>query len=257
MPTTSAGESRSESGVKSTMSANRIDAAANWSAIVDVSALSFSAMERGRMLSSRVSARSCSTCSAASASSRWRTNSTSSPNTTAPPIATLRAIIMRREPRGQGRPADELAHGPRDDEHRHERDEPADARGGALEHQGSERRQDAPQADGARRDEAAHERHRDRRREQDVQQLDPEQPLHVAGAREHRDRHDRDQRVQPGDEARPDAEGEVDGAPDQRDRQDQEADEDEQRLAQPDLVVVQPDRPRSSRRDRPTPGRTG
>ena len=34
MPTTSAGCRRSESGVKSTTSANRIDAAANWSAIV-------------------------------------------------------------------------------------------------------------------------------------------------------------------------------------------------------------------------------
>ena len=35
-----------------------------------------------------------------------------------------------------------------------------------------------------------------------------------------------------------DAEREIDGAPDQRDRQDQEADQDEQGLAQPDLVAV-------------------
>ena len=34
MPTTSAGCRRSDSGVKSTTSANRIEAAANWSAIV-------------------------------------------------------------------------------------------------------------------------------------------------------------------------------------------------------------------------------
>ena len=66
MPTTSAGCRRFESGVKSTTSANRIDAEANWSAIVPVSALSLSAIERGRMFRSRLSARSCSTRSAAS-----------------------------------------------------------------------------------------------------------------------------------------------------------------------------------------------
>ena len=44
--------------------------------------------------------------------------------------------------------------------------------------------------------------------------------------------------IQPGDEARRDAEGEVDRAPDERDREDQEADEDEQRLAQPEVFVV-------------------
>ena len=44
------------SGVKSTTSANRIDAAPNWSAIVCGSAFSRSAIERGRMFSSRFSA---------------------------------------------------------------------------------------------------------------------------------------------------------------------------------------------------------
>ena len=87
-------------------------------------------------------------------------------------------------------------------------------------------------------DEATHERHRDRRREQDVEQLDPQEPLGVAGSGEDRDRRDRDEEVQPGDEARHGAEGEVDRAPDERDREDQDADEDEERLAQPDLVVV-------------------
>ena len=65
---------RSASRVKSTTSANRIEAAANWSAIVPGSAFSRSAMEWGRMLSNRFSARSCSTRSAASASSRCLTN---------------------------------------------------------------------------------------------------------------------------------------------------------------------------------------
>ena len=49
---------------------------------------------------------------------------------------------------------------------------------------------------------------------------------------------DRDDEVQPGDEARLSAEGEVDRAPDERDREDQDADEDEERLAEPDIVVV-------------------
>ena len=59
------------------------------------------------MLSSSVSARSCSTRSAASASSRWRTNCTSRPNTTAPPTVMLRAIISggNHEGRGGPRPA--------------------------------------------------------------------------------------------------------------------------------------------------------
>ena len=127
---------------------------------------------------------------------------------------------------------------PGDEEQRDEGDEPAHAGARAVEHEGPERGQDAPQADGARADEAADERHRDRRREQDVEQLDPEEPLRVAGAREGRDRPDRDDQVQPGDEARHGAEGEVDRAPDERDREDQDADEDEQRLAQPGVVIV-------------------
>ena len=127
---------------------------------------------------------------------------------------------------------------PGDEEHDDERDEPAHPGARAVEHEGPERGEDAPQPDGARGDEAAHERHRDRRREKDVEQLDPEQPLRVAGAGEGRDRHDRDDQVQPGDEAGRGAEGEVDRAPDERDREDQDADEDEQRLAQPRLVVV-------------------
>ena len=140
---------------------------------------------------------------------------------------------------GKRRPAaDQLAYGPGDEEHRDEGDEPAHASARPVEHERPERRQDAPQADGARRQEAADERHRDRRGEQDVEQLDPQEPLRVAGAGEDRDRPDRDEQVQPGDEACRDAEGEVDRAPDERDREDQDADEDEQRLAQPELVGV-------------------
>ena len=237
--TTSAGCRLSDSGVKSTTSANRIEAAANWSAIVALSVLSRSAIDRGRMFSRRVSARSCSTCSAASASSRWRTNCARSRNTTAPATVTLSAIIVLREPARQGRLATgELAHDPGDEEHRNEGDEPAHPAARAVEHEGAERGKDAPQADGTGRQEAAHERHRDRRGEQDVDQLDPQEPLRVAGAGEDRDRPDRDEQVQPGDEACRDAEGEVDRAPEERDREDQDGDEDEQRLAQPKVFVV-------------------
>ena len=145
-----------------------------------------------------------------------------------------------REPRREWRPAatGQFAHDPGDEEHRDERDEPAHAGARAIEDEGAERREDAPQAHGARRDEAANERHGDRRGEQDVEQLDPEQPLRVTGAGEDRDRRDRDEQVQPGDEACRDAEGEVDRAPDERDREDQDGDEDKQRLAQPKVFVV-------------------
>ena len=54
---------------------------------------------------------------------------------------------------------------------------------------------------------------------------------------------DRDDEVQPGDQARRGAEGKVDRAPGERDRKDQDADEDEERPAEPDIVVVPRVRP--------------
>src|SRR4029450_4275541 len=53
-------------GWKWTTSANRTRAELTWSALVCVSALSLSAIDRGRMLSSRLSDRACSSRSAAS-----------------------------------------------------------------------------------------------------------------------------------------------------------------------------------------------
>ena len=82
------------SGVKSTTSANRIDAELNWSAIVWVWALSRSAIDRGRMLSSRLSALDCSSRNAASASRRWLANTASSVKTIVPPTVMLRASIV-------------------------------------------------------------------------------------------------------------------------------------------------------------------
>ena len=183
MPTTSAGCRRSDSGVKSTTSANRIDAAANWSAIVAVSALSLSAIERGRMFSSRFSARSCSTRSAASASSRWRTNCARSPNTTAPATVTLSAIIVLSNQAGRvDRPPP--ASSPTIPETRNTATKatnqrtPARAPSNTRAPSGARmpHRPTAPDAD-----EAAHERHRDRRGEQDVEQLDPQEPRPCRG----------------------------------------------------------------------------
>ena len=65
MPTTSAGGRRCASGVKSTTSAKRMEAASKWSAIVWVAAFSRSAIELGRMFMRSVSDFSCSTRSAA------------------------------------------------------------------------------------------------------------------------------------------------------------------------------------------------
>ena len=75
--------------MKSTTSANRIEAELKWSAIVRVSTLSRSAIDCGRTLSSRFSAFSCSTRSAASASRRWRANIASSVKKIAPPTAVM------------------------------------------------------------------------------------------------------------------------------------------------------------------------
>ncbi len=222
MPTTSAGCRRSDSGVKSTTSANRIEAAANWSAIVAGVGLEPVGDRARQDVQQQVLGRSCSTRSAASASSRWRTNCARSPNTTAPATVTLSAIIVRREPGRQGRPAaGQLAHDPGDEEHRDEGDEPAHPGARAVEHEGAERGQDAPQADGARR-------RRSRRRT-------PSRSSGRAGCRAARpggtDSVSRVREkiaiaaiemseVQPGDEARHGAEGEVDRAPDERDRED-------------------------------------
>ncbi len=240
MPTTSAGFRRADSGVKSTTSANRIDAAANWSAIVVVSALSFSAMERGRMFNSRFSALSCSACRASSTSSRWRTNATSSPNTTAPVTVTLSAIIVLSNQAGRV-DLPPPASSPTSPETRKiatkamNQRTPAFAPSKTSAPSGARmpHRPTAPEAT-----KPPDECHRDRRSDQDVEQLDPQESIAVAGAGEDDDRHDRDDQVQPGDETCQLTEGEVDRAPGDGDREDQDADEDEERLAEPHFVVV-------------------
>ena len=89
-------------GVKSTTSANRTDAAVNWSAMVLGLDFSRSAIEPGRMFSSRLSARSCSIRSAASASARCFANSARSVNTIVPPTAMFSASIRLENHSGSG-----------------------------------------------------------------------------------------------------------------------------------------------------------
>ena len=102
MPTTSAGDIFSVRLVKPTTSAKRIDAAVNWSAIVWGSALSLSAIGRGRTFRSRVSAWSCAIVRALSASSRCLANSASRVNTIVPPTAMLSANIRVVNHAGSG-----------------------------------------------------------------------------------------------------------------------------------------------------------
>ena len=79
--------------MKSTTSANRIDAEVNWSAIVPGSAFSLSAIGRGSTLSSRFSAWSWAICRAVSASCRCLANSARSVNTIVPPTEMLSASM--------------------------------------------------------------------------------------------------------------------------------------------------------------------
>jgi hypothetical protein len=80
--------------VKSTTSANRIEAEFSWSAIGCVDAFSRSAIERGRMLSNSPSDFACSTRRAARASRRSWANTARRMNTIAPPTVMLRASIV-------------------------------------------------------------------------------------------------------------------------------------------------------------------
>ena len=81
-------------GVKSTTSANRIDAELNWSAIGCACAFSCSAIELGRMLRSRFSDLACSPEARSSASRRCLANSANSVKTIVPPTTMFNASIV-------------------------------------------------------------------------------------------------------------------------------------------------------------------
>ena len=182
----------------------------------------------------------CSTRSAASASRRWRANTASSVNTIVPPTAMLRASIVLVNHVGQRRRdrAQDLAGDPRSEEHDDVRDVPADRRPDVAEHERAERGEDPPQADAAGVEEPAERDHRQRRREQDVDLADAEQPREVARAREHDDRTEQDGEVHERHQPDRRSEREIQRSPQRRDRQDQHRDQDEQRLASAQVLVV-------------------
>ena len=151
-------------------------------------------------------------------------------------------------PRKGRRPAQDLADEPRGEEDSDEGHEPANSRPRPIEDERPECAEDAPQTDAAGLEEAAHERHRDRGCQQDVEKLHPQEPLRVAGAREDHQGRGRHGKVHVGDHAGRRPEGEKERSPDQRYRQDQDAQENQERLAQTALVVIArigPDRRRT------------
>ena len=86
--------------------------------------------------------------------------------------------------------------------------------------------------------ESAERDHRQRRREQDVDLAHPQQPREVARPREHRDRTEQDAEVHERHHADRRSEREIQRPPQRRDRQDQHRDQDQQRLAGAQVLVV-------------------
>ena len=107
-----------------------------------------------------------------------------------------------------------------------------------AEHEGPQGREDAPQAHASGVEEPTERDHRQRRREQDVQQVHPEQLGEVARAGEDADRAEQDGEVDDRHEADRRSERQVEDAPEQGDRQDQQGDQDQERLAGAGVLVV-------------------
>ena len=225
--------------MKSTTSANRIDAEVNWSAIVWGSAFSRSAIGRGSTLRSRLSAWSWAIWRAVNASCRCLANSARSVNTIVPPTAMLSASITLVNHAGSG----ELV--PRISPARpHAR---KTARNATYQRMPARTPPKTSAPIGARMpqmptpvepDETAERDHRQGRREQDVEQLDVQEQLEVSRPGEDRDRSDRDGEVHECEHSGRRPEREVEAAPHQRDRQDQHRHEHEERLADARLLVV-------------------
>ena len=91
--------------------------------------------------------------------------------------------------------------------------------------------EDAPDARRAAGEESAEGDHRQRRRQEDVPELDVKEQAVIAVPGEECDGHDGNRRIEQRHQARPGAEGEVQAGPQERDRQDEDHDQDEQRLA--------------------------
>ena len=160
-------------------------------------------------------------------------------NTTAPATTMFStSMVVVNHPGSGGSGCHSSPRNPADEEHRQEGDEPANPRPHIAEDEGAHGRHEAPQADGAGSGEAAHEDHRDVRRQQDGQLLDAEQERRIAGPREDQQRTQRHREVEVRDQSAWRAQRQVQAPPHQRDRQDEDRDSDEQRLALAGLRIV-------------------
>jgi hypothetical protein len=225
--------------VKSTTSANRIDAELNWSAIVRVSALSLSAIDRGRMLSSRPSALACSSRSAPRVPALAGEHGQQREHDRAAHCH-VEAEHRAREPFGDRRrhATDQLSDDARAEEHDEVRDVPASRGSDVAEHECPEGGENPPQTDPAGVEEAPQRDHRERGSEQDGDLADTQEVAELPCTREDDDRRQEDREVRERYPSHRRAEREIEGRPEQRDRQDQHRDQHEKRLAGARVVVV-------------------
>ena len=240
MPTTSAGGRRSDHGVKSTTSANRIEAALEL--IGDRLGLGLQLVgDRARqdveqqVLRLRLLDPKCREGVPALLGEQGEQREDDR--------AADRDVEREhraREPLGDGRrhAAPQLAGDPRAEEHDEIRDVPASRGADVAEHERPERGEDPPQADPAGREETPQRDHRQRRSEQDGDLAGKEELSEVPGPREHDDRPEQDHEVHERHPADGRSEREIEGRPEQRDRQDQHRDQDEKRLAGARVLVV-------------------
>ena len=236
------------SGVKSTTSANRMEAELKWSAIGRVCAFSRSAIELGRMLSRRSSAFACSTRSAASACAPLTREHREQREHDRAADGDVEPEHRGREPprhlrARRGRPSSPAIPEPRNTIANATYQRTADATlSNTSAPSGAE---DPPEPDAAGAEEAAERDHRQRRREQDRDLAHAEQPREVArratnttiDAGEHGEVRD-ERTTRPASRTRGRAHAHSRG-----DRQDQHRDQDEQRLARAQILVVRRIRP--------------
>ena len=225
--------------MKSTTSANRIDAEVNWSAIVWGSARSRSAIGARQHVEEQALGLVLGDLEGRQCVLPLLGEQREEREHDRPADRDVERQHDGREPRRQrGAGAQDLARDAAREEDSQERHVPADAGAYAAEDERAHRGEDAPDADAGGRDETAERDHRQGRREQDVEELDAQEQIEVSRPSEDRDRPDRDDEVHVGERTGRRPEREVEGAPQQRDRQDQHRHEHEQRLADARLLVV-------------------
>ena len=200
-PTTSAAGRSFVGSEKPTTSAKSTDAAVNWSAMVRVSSLRRSAIEAGRMFRSSPSARCRSDWRAVNASSRSLREQREQRERSSRRRRRRGQAACRRTTRAEGTEYQRDSDDPRRKENRDEGDEPPDTGAHTIENQRAERGEDPPDPRRAAGEEPAEGDHRQRRRQQDVPELDGEKLAVIASPGEQDDGHDRNRRIQQRHEA--------------------------------------------------------